>query len=901
MAVGKIQLDRIEIVEDPLDYTDAIKRGTSGSHQESTKANLLTYSPSAKRFIHQLQQAGLELKEIEKIEIRYREEIAAEYHRHAFRGVAQFRKNLRLPLADIYVELGMTAWHERATDADDGDEGVIGEELARQRLDKLDQRERDADVLATAQRVVLLADPGAGKSMTLEYIALMLASAQWQIRLGFDAPYLPLLLPLRDFAADGAQTRALNTYLLDYVADKYGFDAQIKEFVRLALENGNCAVLLDGLDEVGDAAEAGQLTRRQVVDHVQKFADAYCNDRRSNRLIVTSRKEGYREAMLADVRHVEIDGLRPSEEVEHVLLRFYTALEQHDDPQLVRDTAVARATTKVSRLLPQIMGEDSVQLLATNPLFLTILVLIYENVGRLPNRRVKLYRICAETLIASWRMVQTGKQSSLLQQLDEETVFNVMGRLAYWLHAHQPGGTAPFVLWQEQLVAALAAEEAEGDLALIAETFLNFCRFEAGLLSERGVGRFGFFHLTFEEYLAGYAIAHAEDAQEQEQMLQTHWQDPRWREVILLAAGEVGIVMKSKMLTRNLLDTMLALTADDVSDEGKAAILAGRALHDIGTAAVPRRTVQRIRRELRETMQGWDIELNRSQLVPRITPTVRYEAGLVLDLLGWLPPDLNNWVRCQACGDDGGDLLVGKYPVTNAQFELFMQAGGYENPALWGGEDSEAWLWRVEEHNVERRGEQPVIEPEYWHTEQFGRKRRGFPVVGVSWYESQAYCAWLSTLLMKLTTEDETVTESEQDLVSYVLTVRTRTVRLLFDDEWVRVAGGKEKDRYPWDETGHITKWNAVATSTGRVNVSESGIGQTSPVAQYPQGTSVPFGLMDMAGNVWEWTRTQQNGSLYRLHGGSWEDSQDYARVSPRRSNPPGYSANNIGFRVTAA
>lgn len=249
-----------------------------------------------------------------------------------------------------------------------------------------------------------------------------------------------------------------------------------------------------------------------MVDRVQKFADAYCNERRANRLIVTSRKEGHREAMLADARHLEISTLRPPQEVENFLLRFYMALEQHDDPTLARDMAMARAQSRVAGLLPQIMGESNVQLLATNLLLLTILVLIYENVGQLPNRRVKLYKTCAETLIASWRQAQTEKPSLLLTQLDEETIFNVMGHLAYWLHTQQPGGTAALAAWQAELEKALAAEEVEGDRKTIARTFLDFCRFEAGLLSERGLGRFGFFHLTFEEYLAGYAIAHADDA-----------------------------------------------------------------------------------------------------------------------------------------------------------------------------------------------------------------------------------------------------------------------------------------------------------------------------------------------------------------------------------------------------
>ncbi len=439
--------------------------------------------------------------------------------------------------------------------------------------------------------------------------------------------------------------------------------------------------------------------------------------------------------------------------------------------------------------------------------------------------------------------------------------------------------------WQ----AALAAAEVEGDLQRIAAEFLAFCRFEAGLLSERGAGRFGFFHLTFEEYLAGYAIAHTDDLLEQERMLRPHWENPRWREVILLAAGEVGIVMNSKALARMFLDTVLALPSSDPAQEGRAVVLAGRALHDIGSAAVPRQTESRILRRLRETMQAGESDLARAQPA-QITPAVRHEAGLVLDALGWLPPDLNHWVRCHACADDGADLLVGQYPVTNVQFELFMQAGGYERAALWGGTESAAWQWRVEEHDTSWRGAEPVAEPEYWRDERFGRKRRGFPVVGVSWYEAQAYCAWLSELLARLAAGDGAVAEAERALVAGLPAAGALAVRLPSDSEWARLAGGEANERYPWDGAGQVTASGDTAAITARANVEESQIGQTSPVAQYPQGAGKPFALLDLAGNVWEWTQTERSSGSYWLRGGSWYDDTYVARVAARCGISPDYS-----------
>ena len=75
----------------------------------------------------------------------------------------------------------------------------------------------------------------------------------------------------------------------------------------------------------------------------------------------------------------------------------------------------------------------------------------------------------------------------------------------------------------------------------IADGLLSFASCEAGLLCERGLGQYGFFHLTFEEYLAGYHLTRTEPAVRYA-ILEAHWRDSRWREVILLAAGQLGVV-----------------------------------------------------------------------------------------------------------------------------------------------------------------------------------------------------------------------------------------------------------------------------------------------------------------------------------------------------------------------
>ena len=172
-----------------------------------------------------------------------------------------------------------------------------------------------------------------------------------------------------------------------------------------------------GLDEVGDAPLSGLPLRTRVVQRLQQFADRWCSQERGNRLVVTSRIEGYWAEALRKFEHAQLSPLRPPDEVEEFLLRWFTAHEQAHESELPLETAQNRAQEKVSALLPNMMDWPSVRRLATNPLLLTILALIHENLGRLPNRRIKLYEICTQTLIDSWRQAQTGLPDRLLGEL----------------------------------------------------------------------------------------------------------------------------------------------------------------------------------------------------------------------------------------------------------------------------------------------------------------------------------------------------------------------------------------------------------------------------------------------------------------------------------------------------
>ena len=191
---------------------------------------------------------------------------------------------------------------------------------------------------------------------------------------------------------------------------------------------------------------------------------------------------------------------------------------------------------------------------------------------------------------------------------------------------------------------------------------------------------------------------------------------------------------------------------------------------------------------------------------------------------------------------------MAKYPVTNVQFEAFLQAeDGYRN---------DEW-WRDIEQS--REAAQPL-----W-------LEANCPRENVSWYEAIAFCRWLS--------------------------IKTGTsIRLPTEWEWQQAAtGGDPQHEYPW-EGG----WEA-----SRCNSEQSGLRRTTAVGMYPQGATEQ-GVLDIVGNVWEWCMntdetldTEITTGGRRVHrGGSWYSDADGLRASNRDWLPADFRDGFLGFRL---
>jgi formylglycine-generating enzyme required for sulfatase activity len=187
-------------------------------------------------------------------------------------------------------------------------------------------------------------------------------------------------------------------------------------------------------------------------------------------------------------------------------------------------------------------------------------------------------------------------------------------------------------------------------------------------------------------------------------------------------------------------------------------------------------------------------------------------------------------------------------------------------------------------------GRFPVTNAQYnqFTKKDFDKGKENHPVIRVTWHDAQKYVEWMN---------EKFNSQLPKGLI----------FRLPSEAEWEKAARSTNGRIYPWGN----------AFDKNKCNTSESGKKDTTPVGLYsPQGDS-PYGCADMAGNVWEWTRSlykfypyrsidgredeKDTSSIRCLRGGSWHNLQHDARVSFRYSSHPYPQWNGYGFRVVVA
>jgi formylglycine-generating enzyme required for sulfatase activity len=743
-----------------------------------------------------------------------------------------------------------------------------------------------------AGRMVVLGAAGSGKTTFTNHLTYRLAKAYVDGAAAKDLPkrlqgLLPVRLVLRKAAAHlpleaaCGQGAMLWNALQDDLKVRLGEGAGLAwRLLKEKLLGGECLVLLDGLDEV---PEAGR--RRACLLEALQGPEGFLKGLpKTQRVVLTARPYAYANPdwQLQGCKVFNLAPLSP-QQIGCFVKQWYLSVRGSVNLDL------SEAGARAEQLAAVIAERSYLADLATRPLLLTQMAMVHSTRKELPEDRADLYEKTVDLLLVRWQKSGVGDKLRVGGQsvsVDAAPIRSVLAALAYQTHRRQHGaqgaegpGDIPF----GELLACFIKKWPEVSLPDLTAYLEN----RTGLLVEREPETYCFAHRSFQEYLAACHLLDTSLELSADLRRLVDEDAAWWREVILLAIGKVrqgSLVSALDLLRNTLLPDELEQCPNPSADDWRAAALGG-----LGLAELRVRERQPDLAELKRNLpraRKWLVGVLEKSTLP---VRERVEAGNSLAALGdprfdmqccYLPkdemlgfvrvpggafwmgsdperdPEAKEWKNEQPPHEvDVPEFYIQRYPVTVAQFSTFVEQSRYVPKNM-------RYLKGVVNH----------------------------PVVQVTWDDAMAYCAWLENWLR----------EKGPEGLHWRLEQGWR-VSLPSEAEWEKATRGADGRIYPWGDESDADKANL-----------EKVIGTTSPVGSFPGGSS-PHGILDMSGNVWEWTRSLHRAYLYIsqdgrenlqsrssrvLRGGAFVNNRGYARCAFRNYLSPAVSDYGVGFRV---
>jgi hypothetical protein len=503
-------------------------------HEKTVKLKTWEAEQQKQRQVEEAAAAATQEEEAKAKQVRTAQEYAKAYRHKLIKTLPNLQileMSSPLHLEDIYVQVRVREEEPlRYTKEEEMVLLAAGEPTQLLRHSQIRSAGRAAtamspeDALARFRRMVVLGDPGAGKTTMLRYLALKMAKGELP-----NLPELPVYIELWRFVDSKMDS------LLDFVAsdwaERYGF-REARSYLQEQLEQGKAALLLDGLDEVlaGANLEEAKDAYKRVIDEVNRLDSLFLEAP----IALTCRKAGWHRG-LTSFQALEVLDFS-WEQIQDFVNNWFKA-----------------DTTNAQGLQQALAGNLRMQTLAANPLILALIAIVYQKDLDIPERRAELYSRCLEVLLREW---DTHRDIKRCTQFTTDRKLNLLKEVAW--HFHQSGNRYFPKAELLQLVADflpainIPLEESQAILDEIAAQY--------GLLKVQAHGWYGFLHLTFQEYLA--ALAANDKGAVGIQTVVDHRYYPWWEEVILLLAGRMA---DATPLLLGILGRSIELPPEDVN------------------------------------------------------------------------------------------------------------------------------------------------------------------------------------------------------------------------------------------------------------------------------------------------------------------------------------------------
>ncbi len=774
-----------------------------------------------------------------------------------------------------------------------------------------------------AKRLVLLGDPGSGKSSFVKELCFRLANHQLT---GGPGPFesaadglLPVYLECRPLARalagldlegkGGADRRralaeTVGQVLNEQLATIYKVPSFAGE-LDATLAVGRCLLVLDGLDEV--PVDLRSTVREAVSALLGNTLE---------RVIVTYRIRSYEgEAVLAGFEPhtlAELDEVR----IRHFVQAWYVALHELGRLRADQDWEALAKDLEQAALARALGG------LASNPMLLTTMALLHQEGAKLPPERARLFQQALEVLALKWkggdqrRAALSPELRALLGKNLE--LWQVLQRLGFEVHAAEAaaggrGARESGTLGWAEAVDLLAKPELLKSRELAIE-FLAYVDQSAGVLVGQGgppgqPAAYGFPHRFFQEYLAGRYLFRVDETADAIRARAA--EGDFWQQAVALGAEDYLYCNTSP---GGVLARAICLCQPDASvpaaQRDRAALWAGSMAVLVAESASQKGqpTLAGLTQRLVEVLTGNALPARQ-----------RVEAGRVLGRLGdpresvktaagmefcWVPAGpffmganesdqgASDYERPAGTYDVRGGYWIGRYPVTQGQYTEYLEAASRQGESLRDPKQGSPIPFNLPNH----------------------------PVAAVDWAEAVTYCRWLTE---KARVEDWIPSAWGFSLPS--------------EPEWEKAARGGAMLPEPEQPRSLSKGVHSLGPPACRPNEDPqrvypflgefdqekvncvSAIGTPNAAGAYAAGGS-PYGCEELSGGVWEWTRSvwqkeypyptekaevQQREDLAVearwkrvLRGGSFAFVRQSVRCSARHKDFPLSRNGNFGFRV---